>query len=51
MRLLVLIYVVRGFFPSVVPWFLQNFLEVGGWGVDGWFFLVLVTIFVFSLGC
>jgi hypothetical protein len=27
-----------------LPWFLQNFLEVGGWGVDGWFFLVLVTI-------
>ena len=36
MCLLVLIYLVRGF-PTVVPWFLQNFLGVGGWGLDGWF--------------
>jgi hypothetical protein len=21
----------------VVPWFLQNFLGVDGWGLDGWF--------------
>jgi hypothetical protein len=23
----------------VVPWFLQNFLGVDGWGLDGWFLL------------
>jgi hypothetical protein len=37
-------------FSTVLPWFLQNFLEVDGWGVDGWFLLVSVTIFAFCLG-
>jgi hypothetical protein len=35
----------------VVPWFFQNFTEVDGWGLDGWFFLVLMTILAFCLGC
>ncbi len=50
MRLLFFVYVVRGFFSTVLPWFLQNFLEVDGWGVDGWFLLVSVIIFAFCLG-
>ncbi len=29
----------------VVPWFLQNFLEVDGWGMDGWFFLGISDYF------
>jgi hypothetical protein len=31
----------------VVPWFIQNFTGVDGWGLDGWFLLVLMTIFAF----
>jgi hypothetical protein len=49
-RLMVYIYVVRGFSNGCV-WFLQNFIGVDGWGMDGWFLLVLMTIFAFCLGC
>jgi len=35
----------------VVPWFLQNFIGVDGWGMEGWFLLVLMTILAFCLGC
>jgi hypothetical protein len=31
----------------VVPWFLQNFIGVDGWGMEGWFLLVLMTILAF----
>jgi hypothetical protein len=27
--------------PTVVPWFLQNFIGVDGWGMDGWYSLVI----------
>ncbi len=29
----------------------SKFLEADGWGMDGWFLLVSVTIFAFCLGC
>jgi hypothetical protein len=34
----------------VVPWCLQNLIGVDGCGMDGWFLLVLMTIFVSCLG-
>ncbi len=34
----------------VVPWFLQNLIGVDGCGMDGWFLLVLMTLFAFCLG-
>ncbi len=42
--------IVRGFFDGVAL-VSSKFLEGDGWGMDGWFFLVLVTIFAFCLGC
>ncbi len=39
----------RGF-PDGFALVSSKFLEVDGWGMDGWFFLVLVTIFAFCLG-
>ncbi len=44
MRLLFFVYVVRGFFKGFV-WFLQNFLDVDGWGMDGWSFLGISDYF------
>jgi hypothetical protein len=36
----------------VVPWFFfLNSLRVDGWGLGGWFPLVLVTVLSFCLGC
>jgi hypothetical protein len=41
--LLVLIHVVRGVFNGCALVF-PKFLEVDGWGLDGWFLLVIITI-------
>ncbi len=34
-----------------MPWLLQNFIGVDGWGMDGWFLLVLIANLAFCLGC
>jgi hypothetical protein len=48
-RLLFFVYVVRGF-SNVCAWFLLDFVGVDGCGMDGWFLLVLMTIFAFRSG-
>jgi hypothetical protein len=48
-RLLVLIYVVRGF-SMVVLWIFQNLNVVDGCGMDGWFSLGINDYFTCCLG-
>jgi hypothetical protein len=47
--LLVLIHVVRGVLNGCALVF-PKFLGVDGWGLDGWFLLVIIIILAFCLG-